>query len=141
MTVHLSYRFLLIALMIQASHSISAAADDAKGWFEEDCSGTTFKIAKVVGASPAQYLVFRLSSGTPLAARLFEGAGWLNVAGKRCSGVGKCEDDTQAKIWLNETKGNAKRILGKYAAELGGQHLEGQFRVKYRRKNPPAICE
>jgi hypothetical protein len=133
-------RFLLIACVLQASHSISAAAD-SKGWFEEDCSGTTFQIAKFAGASPGQYLVLRLSSGTLLATSLFEGAGWLNVEGKRCSGVDKCEDATQAKIWLSETKGSTKRVLGKYAAEFGGQHVEGQFRVKYRRKNPPAICE
>jgi hypothetical protein len=137
MTVPL--RILLIATMLQGSHSISAAAD-AKGWFEEDCSGATFQIAKFAGASPGQYLVLRLASGSPLAASLFEGAGWLDVEGKRCSGVGKCEAGTQAKIWLSKTKGS-KRISGKYTVNFDGRSLEGQFRVKYRRKNPPAICE
>ncbi|MFZ0951307.1 MAG: hypothetical protein WAN17_03510 [Candidatus Sulfotelmatobacter sp.] len=48
MRVHL--KFLLIALMLQAGHSVSAA-DDAEGWFEEDCSGTTFHVTKFGGAS------------------------------------------------------------------------------------------
>ncbi|HTA48145.1 MAG TPA: hypothetical protein VK930_01730 [Verrucomicrobiae bacterium] len=136
MRVHL--RFLLIALMLHASHSFMAA-DDAKGWFEGDCGGTTFQIEKFASASPVQNLVLRLTS--QLAAPLFEGAGWLDVQAKRCSGVGKCEDATQAKIWLNETKGRSKRISGKYTVDFGSQHFEGRFRVKYRRKNPPAICE
>jgi hypothetical protein len=139
MRVHIS--LLLLVCMLLAGHSIAVAADSAKGWFEEDCSGTTFQITKFATASPSQYLVLRLSSGTPLATSLFEGAGWLNVQGKRCSGVGKCEDAAQAKIWLNETKGSTKRVSGKYEAEFSGEHLEGRFRVKYRRKNPPAICE
>jgi hypothetical protein len=54
MRVHL--KFLLTALMLQAGHSISAA-DDARGWFEEDCSGTTFQLAKFATATPGQYLV------------------------------------------------------------------------------------
>jgi hypothetical protein len=132
-------RFLLIACMLQAGHSISLAADDAKGWFEEDCSGTTFQIATFAGASQGEYLVLRLSS-SHLAAPLFEGAGWLDVQAKRCLGADKCEATAQAKIWLNQTKGT-KRISGKYAIDLSGEHLEGQFTVKYRRRNPPAICE
>jgi len=139
MTVHL--RFLLIACVLQAGHPISAAADNAKGWFEGDCSGSTFRIAKFAGAAPGQYLVLRLNSGSQLPTPLFEGAGWLDVQGKRCLGVDSCEAATQAKIWLNETKGSIKRISGRYTIDFGGQHLEGQFRVKYRRKNPPAICE
>jgi hypothetical protein len=139
MTVHL--RFLLIACTLQAAQSISVAADGVKGWFEEDCSGAAIHLDKFKGAPQGQYLVLRFNSGSPLPIYLFEGAGWLDVHGKRCSGLGKCEDATQAKIWLNETKGSTKRILGKYVAEFGDQHLEGQFRVKPRRKNPPAICE
>jgi hypothetical protein len=50
-------RFLLIALLLQAGHSIASADDDAKGWFEEDCSGTTFQLAKFATATPGQYLV------------------------------------------------------------------------------------
>ncbi|MFZ0417892.1 MAG: hypothetical protein WAM04_07290 [Candidatus Sulfotelmatobacter sp.] len=138
MTVHI--RFLLIACVLQASHSISAA-DNAKGWFEGDCSGSTFRIAKLAGASPGEYLVLRLNSGSPLPTPLFEGAGWLDVQGKRCLGADKCEAGTQAKIWLNEMKGRTKRISGRYTIDFSGQHLEGQFRVKYRRRNPPDICE
>jgi hypothetical protein len=137
MRVHL--RFLLTALMLQASHSISAG-DDAKGWFEGDCGGTTFHITKFGGAPSGQELILRLSSGSPLPTPLFEGAGWLDVQGKRCIGSDKCEAGTQAKIWLNQTKGT-KRISGKYTVNFSGQHLEGQFRVKYRQKKPPAMCE
>lgn len=127
--------------MLQAGHSISAAADDAKGWFEGDCGGATFNIAKFAGASPGQYLVLRFSSGSHLPIPLFEGAGWLPVQGKRCLGADRCEAGAGAKIWLNQTKGT-KRISGKYTVDFGGQHLEGPFVVKYRRhKGPPYICE
>jgi hypothetical protein len=138
MTVHL--RFLVIGFMLPAIYSISAAADDAKGWFEGDCTGATFQIAKFAGASPGQYLDLRFNS-SHLAIELFEGEGWLPVQGKRCLTGDKCEAATEAKIWLNPTKGT-KRISGKYTVDFSGEHLEGQFLVKYRRhKGPAYICE
>jgi hypothetical protein len=140
MAVHL--KFLLIACMLQAGHSISAAADDTQGWFEEDCSGATFHLDKFAGASPGQYLILRLNSGSHLPTPLFEGAGWLEVHGKRCFDVDRCEAATQATIWLNQTKGSTKRISGRYTVNFSGQHLEGRFVLKHRRhKGSPFICE
>ncbi|MGA8213277.1 MAG: hypothetical protein WB799_06770 [Candidatus Sulfotelmatobacter sp.] len=139
MKVHL--RFLVIAVMLPAIYSISASADDAKGWFEGDCTGATFQISKFAGASPGQYLVLRFDGASHLAIQLFEGEGWLKVQGKRCLSADQCEAASEAKIWLNPTKG-AKRISGKYTVDFSGQHLEGQFLVKYRRhKGPAYICE
>jgi hypothetical protein len=138
MTTHL--RFLLIACMLQATHSISSA-DDAKGWFEGDCTGAEFQIRKFAGASPGQYLALRFNGASHLAIQLFEGEGWLPVQGKRCLSADNCEAATEAKIWLNPTKGT-KHMSGKYTADFSGQHLGGQFVLKYRRhKGPAYICE
>ena len=79
----------------------------------------------------------------PLGAYLqgVQGDDWLVAEGKRCSNVGKCEEASRAKIRLNEMKGSMKHVLGEYALDFGSQHLEGQFVVKYRKHNPPPICE
>jgi hypothetical protein len=138
--MRVSVRFLLIACVLQATYSISAP-DDAKGWFEGDCNGATFQIAKFTGASPSQYLVLRFDGASHLAIQLFEGEGWLKVQGKRCLSADSCEAATEAKIWLKPTKG-PKRISGKYTVNFSGEHLEGSFMVKYRQhQGPPYICE
>ena len=59
----------------------------------------------------------------------------------RCSVDGKCEDATNAKIWLNKGQGKIKRISGRYTVDFGGQHIEGQFVVNYRKHQNPLICE
>ena len=139
MTFHL--RLLLIALMIQASPSASAAAD-AKGWVEEDCMGSTFHLTEINGVSINQEINLRLNCGTriDLALCTTEPGPWV-VQAKRCSGDGKCEEATEAKIWLNKGKGKIKRVSGRYTVDFSGQHLEGQFVVKYRKNKKPYICE
>lgn len=116
-------------------------AADAQGWFEDDCSGATLNLTKFAQASAGQAFVLRWS-GSHIPLELLAGEGWVRVEGKRCASTGKCEEATQTKIWIADEKRGGKRISGKYAVDFGGQHLEEQFVVKYRKhKGPPYICE
>ena len=140
MRFHLSV--ILIALISCTAPSLLFATG-SKGWVEEDCSGATFHIIKA-NASAGQELVLRLhTAGVPLGAYLqgIQGDDWLVAQGKRCSNVGKCEEASLTKIRLNVMKGSMKHVSGGYALDFGGQHLEGQFVVKYQKHNPPPICE
>jgi hypothetical protein len=129
-------RFTLVALILQVSSSTLVVADN-KDWFDNDCNGTTFHLAK---SDDREQLVFRLSLGNlPFVPELMAEE-WLDVAGQRCSGDGKCEGATHARVWLVKKKG-IKRVSGKYEADFGGQHLEGQFVAKYQKHRPMLICE
>jgi hypothetical protein len=135
-------RFVVVALIVQFSPSISFAAG-AKGWVQEDCYASTFHLRKNDYASAGQELILRLHTQTvPLGAYLqgVQGDEGFVAEGKRCSASGNCEEATHAKIWLNPMKGNMRHISGRYAVNFGGQHLEGEFVVKYRKPNPQLIC-
>jgi hypothetical protein len=134
---------ILIAFIGHSGPSLLFATD-SRGWVEEDCSGATFHIIKSEAASAGQELVLRLgTAGIPLGAYLqgIQGDDWLVAEGKRCSSLNNCEEASQAKIRLNQMKGSMKHVSGKYALDLGGHHFEGEFVVKYRKRNPPPICE
>jgi hypothetical protein len=136
-------RFVVVALIVQISSPILLASG-ASGWVEEDCSGATFHIRENTHASAGRELVFRLrTDDVPLGAYLqgVLGDEGLNVQGKRCLGIDSCEEGVQAKIWLHQMKRRLKKVSGKYAVDFDGQHLEGQFVVKYRKHNPPVRCE
>ena len=139
LTIHL--RLVLIALVLQSTPSTLSAARD-NGWFDEGCDDATFHITTIDGALAGQELVLRLDTGNgiPLGAYL-TGGDWLEAQGERCSGVGKCEQASQAKIWLNKGKGRIKRISGKYTVDFDAQHFEGQFVVKYLKPKNLVICE
>ena len=140
MRFHLSV--ILIAFIAHTVPSLLFSTGP-KGWVEEDCSGATFHIIKT-NVSAGQELVLRLhTAGVPLGAYLqgVQGDDWLVAQGKRCSNVGKCEEASLTKIRLNVMKGSMKHVSGGYALDFGGQHLEGQFVVKYQKHNPPPICE
>jgi hypothetical protein len=139
MKAHLT--FFLIALIVQAIPSASFAAD-AKGWVEEDCMGSIFHFTKIDGTSISQEINLRLNCGSriPLELCITEPGPWV-VQAKRCSADGKCEEATQAKVWLNKGNGKIRRISGRYSVDFRGQHLEGQFTVKCRKHKKPYICE
>jgi hypothetical protein len=64
---------------------------------------------------------------------------WEDVYAERCSSAGKCEPAKHARIWLDEGDAKDKRVSGKYDVDVGGQHLDGTFLVKYRKQD--WICE
>jgi hypothetical protein len=99
-------------------------------------------MTKIEGLSAGQELVLRLNTGNLPWWALATGDQWWDARGKRCSAADNCEEATQARIWLDKTKGSWKRVSGKFAVDLGGQHLEGELVVNYRKhKGPPFICE
>jgi hypothetical protein len=133
-------RVILIALALQVSPSLLPAAH-TQGWVEEACGYQEFHMTNVVGLPVGQELVLRVrDTPFPLAVRTMV-ASWWQARGQRCSSDGKCEDATQAEIWLNETKGRIKKVSGRYSVDFADQHLEGQFVVKYRDMKPPPRCE
>jgi hypothetical protein len=132
-------RFVLIALLLQAS-SAPAFAADSKGYFQDDCSGTTIHITKFDGPHGGQQLVLRLSTGHLHYWYYSEESRWWDAEGKLCSVDGKCQESTHARVWVNYAKEMDKRISGKYEVDLNGQRLEGQFVVKNRKYKPLPIC-
>jgi hypothetical protein len=132
-------RFVLMAVLLLLSSSAFFAAGD-RDWFETDCDGATFHFRTLDATSGGQKFVFRLSLGNLHFIPELMGGNWLDAKGKRCSADGKCEEASQARIWLNRTKGY-KHISGRYELDLGGQHIQGQFAAKYRKHKPMLICE
>jgi hypothetical protein len=126
----------------------SSLLADATGWVEQGCTFTIFHITK--NALPVgQELILRLHTELtplgvlPLGAYLQgpQANTLLTVQGERCFRAGNCDEASRAAIWLDAMKGNVKSIYGRYAVDVGGQHVEGRFVVKYRKIKPLGICE
>lgn len=120
----------------------TASAQDAKGWYEENCDGATFHFTKISGRSNDQRLELFFRTGL-IPFRLYPtGPEWRGVYGKRCPAKGKCEDVAvapNAKLQFQENKDRV--VSGKYVIDLNGEHQEGQFKVKERfLKHPSRIC-
>ncbi len=125
----------LIVVMLHVGHSVSLA-QDAKGWFVEDCRGAFFHVGRIAGLPGDQEPFLWMERKFPLSEYL---EGWWPAL--VCFGPGKCDDGVQAKIWFKEEKKNLKRLSGRYAVDFGDRHLEGSFKVKYRNNKNPGICE
>ena len=52
-----------------------------------------------------QRLVLQLNTHNFPVVLFLTGAEWFDVHGERCSVDGKCEEVTQARIWLNKREG------------------------------------
>lgn len=122
--------------------SSTVLAVDAKGWYDDCCDLTEFHFTQFQGRAAGEELRVRLSMGRrlPLEGMLNEwlGAHWT-VNGRRCDHAGNCVEAAKADLQLQKVTN--RHIFGRYVADFNGQHLEGQFAVKYRRKVPPCICE
>lgn len=135
-----TFKFASIVFMLVVVSS--ASAQDAKGWFEENCDGATFHLTKIAGRSDDQRLELFFRTRVPF--RSYPtGSEWRDVYAERCPASGKCEwvvTAVNAKMQFQE---RTKRIVsGKYVVDLNGKHLEGRFRVKERfLKHPSRICE
>jgi hypothetical protein len=133
-------RVALIALMLRAC-PLTLFAADANGWYEQDCEFTTFHITKV-DSSPAGHVLVLVLRAPLNSLRYLTGNDWYDVLGKQCSGVGNCEYPTHSKIRLIKATGGGRRVLGSYSVDFfNGNHLEGQFVVKYREPKTMLICE
>lgn len=115
-----------------------AAAKTATGHFTYVCRRAAFFLTKVDGLDPKEKLTLSLSHYGPVGWETAQ-EDWEDVAAERCGTDGKCERAIQAKIWLNKSNPDDKRVSGKYDVNFQGQHVEGTFVVKYRKIE--TVCE
>ena len=126
---------LVVILTVSA---MPAFAGDAQGWYDYCCSTTDFHFTEFPGQTSGDELRLELDRG-PLPLVADPEIWWGHVKGKRCAQSGKCEEATKADIQI--IRATKRRLFGKYIADFNGQHFEGQFSVKYRKRHPLCICE
>jgi hypothetical protein len=82
--------------------------------FTLDCNGgVTFHMVGIDALQSTQELVLISYGGAPIDWRGYHPEkAWKEVVGKRCSGVGKCEVATSARIWIEKEDSNGKSIAG-----------------------------
>ena len=135
--------FAIIAFAVQSS-APPVTASVSKGWVEQGCSEAIFHITNYDHSSNGQELVFRMGTErNPIWAWIWYGGApeyAYPADAQRCPRVGNCEEGTQANLWFKKKK-STTHFWGRYAVDFGGQHLEGEFVVKYRQMKPLPRCE
>jgi hypothetical protein len=129
-----------VFLLLVGFCSPGALAANASGRFSPHCDGASFYLSKVDGLPIGQTLVlnirqFNMSWWTYRPQEV-----WTDVYAARCSPARKCEVASHARVWLNKVGPKDKHASGKYEVEFGGQHLAGEFSVKYH-NDKTWICE
>jgi hypothetical protein len=127
--------------MILLASSATILAADTKGWYDICCDSTEFHFTQFPGYAAGEELRVRISThNLPLGEVLntWWGTHWT-VTGRRCDHAGNCKDATKADIQVQRV--TKRHVWGRYVADFNGQHLEGQFTVKYRQRRPLCICE
>src|SRR5579864_7288875 len=133
-------RIALIALILQAYPPTMLATGD-RGWFEEGCGVVTFHITKTDGSYAAKELDFVLRHAPSFLGGFIGSNLWVDAESKQCSDAANCEYPVHAKIRLDRMQARGTRISERYTLDFfGGQHVEGQFMVKYRQPKAPIIC-
>jgi hypothetical protein len=64
---------------------------------------------------------------------------WWTASGQNCSKTGECMEVTKARLQFQEM--GKKRASGRYQIDFEEHHLEGEYKVKYRHKGKPCMCE
>jgi hypothetical protein len=119
--------------------STLARAADARGWYDPGCGGAMFHLMGLPGQPPVQEFVLRLSTGNLAFNYYLVGPHWWDVTAQDCSKAGDCGEATKAKLQFQKI--GRRHVSGEYQIDFKGQHLEGQYQVKYRHKGGPYICE
>jgi hypothetical protein len=133
--------YALLALLIPAGLA-TTANKDAKGWYELDCGLVPFHLSRTDDGFGGRELVLQMETGPiPFDFLLHGDEGWLKVQGEECSRDGKCEQAVRAQVWLNDMKGKTKLVSGRYAVDIGSQHLAGAFYAKIRKHKHLFLCE
>lgn len=139
-TTHsVSFRFVLMLLMVNTCVADLFAAKHASGRFSPHCDGASFFLSQVHGLSGDEELRLNLRQNFNWSVYRPEEV-WADVYAARCPRNEKCEEATHARIWLEKTNPNDKHVSGKYEVDFGAKHLEGPFRAKYR-EDKNYICE
>jgi len=128
-------------LLVNAKQ-FEAVLNPTDSWFQDDCTGATLQIAKA-RATADQKIVLRLQTGNMNGWHFAFGAGWVPVKGKLCTTNDKCQDASEAELWVNKpNEENPTWISGKYKLAVAGRHLVGDFFLEYKaHEENPYICE
>src|SRR6267142_4523349 len=127
--------FILLVVLFQLYPSTLLATKVASGWFSPHCDGASFFLTKVDGLPTGQKLNMTMRHYALSWWVYRPQEVWEDVSTERCVSAGKCEAATHARIWLDTVGPNDKRVSGRYDVDVGGQHLEGTFLVKYRKQD------
>lgn len=123
--------FLLVALLLHGNPLLAVPEHDT-GYFQWVCNGAQFAVTKMRDF-PSHQVFLNLEAVGPIDPReLSQGSGWISVSDVLCTSKTKCESATQAKLQLDEFGKNHKQISGKYSLDVGSQHLEGSFVLKFQ---------
>jgi hypothetical protein len=129
----------LVAVLLQACPLTLLAAKAASGRFSPHCDGASFYLSKIDGLPSEQKINLNLRQHFSWWNYRPQEV-WEDVYAERCTPLGKCEAASHARIWLDKAGPKDKRVSGKYELDLGGQHLEGNFLLKYR-NDKAWLCE
>jgi hypothetical protein len=129
---------LALVFLIVASSRLALAAD-AKGWYDPCCDLTTFHLIAVPGQPPNREFILRIATGMLHFNDYLAGPDWWTATGQNCSKAGDCAEVTKARLQFQEM--GKKRVSGRYEIDFEGHHFEGEYKVKYRHKGKPCICE
>lgn len=131
---------LLVIVLFLGADSLHAAEN--RCFFTVDCNaGVTFHLVGIEGLQPKQELVLISQGGAPIDWRVYlPEKAWKDVVGQRCSGIGKCETATSARIRIESEDAKGKSVSGRYEVGSGEQHFQGQFVAKFKKHNPPTVC-
>ena len=132
-------QLVLVAALLQACPSILMAAKDASGRFSPHCDGASFYLSKVDGLPSKQKINLNMRQHFSWWNYRPQEV-WEDVYAERCTSAGKCEAAAHARIWLDKADPKDKYVSGKYEVDFGGEHLSGNFFVKYR-NDKTWICE
>ena len=131
--------FLLVVLLLHGNPLLAAPNHDT-GWFQWVCDGAEFKIANIHHL-PGHQIIFRLPGTAPIDPRELP-PGMVASIGKLCTSDTQCENTSKAEFWLDEFSKNHKQVSGRYKLDVGSQHLEGTFVLKFKLHHmQPYICE
>jgi hypothetical protein len=131
--------WLLLLVLFLGADPLNAAKNRTS--FMLECNGSvTFHVVGVDGLQPKQELVLSSQGGGPIDWRVYlPEKAWKEVFGERCSGVGKCEIATSARIWIENEDANRKLVSGRYEVGFGEQHFQGQFVAEFKKHK--FVCE
>ena len=131
--------FVFVALLLRGN-PLLAAPDHDTGWFQWVCDGAEFTITKIHQV-PGHQIIFRLPGVLPIDPRELA-AGTVVWMGKLCTSDTECENASKAELRLDEFSKNHKQVSGKYSLDVGSQHLEGNFVLKFHLHHvQPYICQ
>ena len=132
--------FLFVSLLLHGNPLLAVPENDT-GYFQWVCNGAEFAVTKIQDLPGHQIFLNLEAVGRIDPRELPPGGGWMSVHGMLCTSKTKCETAGKAELRLDEFSKNHKQVSGKYRLDVGSQHLEGSFLLKFQIHHDKAyIC-